>query len=89
MKMCRCRLMKTIQALAFSAHETALYLDGHPGDRRAIAYFNEQNEKLKDAVAAYEESYGPLRANGFDGDGGWTWVKGPWPWKYEANACEN
>ncbi len=89
MKMCRCRLMKTIQALAFSAHETSLYLDGHPNDRRAIAYFNTQNEKLKDAVATYEENFGPLTANGFDTGGEWTWIKGPWPWKYEANVCEN
>ncbi len=89
MKMCRCRLMKTIQTLAFAVHETALYLDGHPDDRRALSYFNSQNEKLRDAVAAYEESYGPLTANGFDDSGDWTWIKGPWPWKYEANVCEN
>ena len=89
MKMCKYRLMKTIQTLAFSAHETALYLDGHPDDRRAIAYFNEQNEKLQNAKATYEQNYGPLTANGFDGDDGWTWIKGPWPWKYEANVSTN
>ena len=49
MKLCRYRLMKTIQALAFSTHETALYLDGHPTDTRALAYYNTQNEKLRDA----------------------------------------
>ncbi len=89
MKTCKCKLMKTIQALAFSVHETALYLDGHPTDRRAISYFNAQNEKLREAAATYEENFGPLTSNGFSGDGDWTWIKGPWPWKYEANVCEN
>ena len=89
MKMCICRLMKTIQTLAFSVHETALYLDGHPNDRRAVSYFNEQNEKLQNAVATYEKNFGPLTASGFDGNDGWDWIKGPWPWKYEANVCGN
>ena len=89
MKLCRYRLMKTIQALAFSAHETALYLDGHPTDTRALAYYNTQNEKLRDAVAAYENNFGPITAQGFDGNEEWTWIKGPWPWKYEANVSEN
>ncbi len=81
--------MKTVQGLAFTVHETALYLDGHPTDRRAIAYFNEQNEKLRSAVAAYENNFGPLTANSFSGTEKWSWINGPWPWKYEANICEN
>jgi len=89
MKICKCKLMKTIQTLAFSLHETVLYLDGHPNDRRAISYYNTQNEKLQNAVAVYEENFGPLTANGFRGTDEWTWIKGPWPWKYEANVCEN
>ncbi len=89
MKVCRGKLMKTIQTLAFSVHETALYLDGHPNDRRAISYFNVQNEKLSQAVKSYENTFGPLTYTGFEGDGTWNWIDGPWPWKYEANVCEN
>ena len=89
MKICRNKLMRTIQSLAFSAHETALYLDGHPNDRRALSYFNGQNQKLKDAVAVYEDNFGPLTANGFQGNTTWTWIDGPWPWKYEANVNAN
>ncbi|MBR6916829.1 MAG: spore coat protein CotJB [Clostridia bacterium] len=81
--------MKTIQSLAFSVHETVLYLDGHPYDRRALAYYNEQNKLLSDAVASYEETYGPISANGATDMTKWTWISGPWPWKYEANVCEN
>jgi len=87
MKICRHKLMKQIQTLAFACHETVLYLDGHPNDRRAIAYFNMQNQKLDEAISVYEENFGPLTANGFNGGDTWTWIKGPWPWKYEANVA--
>ena len=86
MRPCRTRLMRQIQTYAFAAHETALYLDGHPTDRKALSYFNMQNEKLRAATAEYENSFGPLTANGFTGEDAWTWIDGPWPWKYEANA---
>ena len=86
MRMSKTRLMRQIQTLAFAAHEAALYLDGHPTDRKALAYFNMQNEKLREATAEYENNFGPLTANGFNGDDRWTWTDGPWPWKYEANA---
>ena len=81
MKLCRHRLMKEIQTLAFACHETALYLDGHPTDRRAITYFNAQNEKLKEATALYEENFGPLTANSVKYGSSWSWIDGPWPWK--------
>ena len=88
MKICRCRLMKEIQTAAFAAHETALYLDGHPNDKRALAYFNMQNEKMKNAVSVFEKNFGPITVNSFDGSDTWTWIDGPWPWEYAANVCE-
>ncbi|MBQ7669419.1 MAG: spore coat protein CotJB [Clostridia bacterium] len=79
-------LLKEIQTLSFVLNDTALYLDGHPTDRRAIAYYNTKNEKLAEMMAEYEENYGPLTQSGFYGTEKWTWIAGPWPWKYEANA---
>lgn len=87
MKLCKYKLMRQIQMLSFACHETALYLDGHPNDRRAVAFFDEKNSELKQAVNLYEQNFGPLTANSFDGNGSWTWIEGPWPWKYEANAA--
>ena len=88
MKPCRCRLMKKIQTLSFAVHETVLYLDGHPDDRLAVSYYNTQNAKLSQAISEYEDTFGPLTQNGFEGNGDWTWINGPWPWKYEANVCD-
>ena len=89
MKTCRCRMLKTVQALSFAVHETVLYLDGHPDDRAALDYYTAQKKKLDEAIYAYETTWGPLTANGAAGDGSWSWIKGPWPWKYDTNVCEN
>jgi len=86
MKPCKHRLMREIQTFAFASHEAALYLDGHPDDKRAIAYFNMQNNKLNNAVATYEQNFGPLTVGAVSEDDSWTWIKGPWPWEYDANA---
>lgn len=86
MRMCRCKLMKRIQTLSFAVNETVLYLDGHPCDRSALAYYHKQNNLLREAVREYEENYGPMTQHGVVGDT-WTWIKGPWPWQYEANIC--
>ena len=88
MKICRCHLMKEIQNAAFAAHEAALYLDGHPNDKRALAYFNMRNEKMKNAISLYEKNYGPITVNSYSGSEKWNWIDGPWPWEYEANVCE-
>ena len=87
--MCRCKLMKQIQTLSFIVHETVLYLDGHPNDRRAIAYYEMKNKELENAVAQYEDMFGPLTAYDVTGTERWTWIDGPWPWKYEANVEMN
>lgn len=87
MKICKCRMMKNVQMLAFSVHETVLYLDGHPNDKKALAYYYSQNEKLKQAVAAYESQFGPLTYKCVKDQDSWTWTKGPWPWEYSANVC--
>ena len=86
MKLCRYKLMRQIQALSFACHETALYLDGHPDDRRAVSYYNGKNNELKQALKLYEQNFGPITSHGFDGTEDWNWIKSPWPWKYEANA---
>lgn len=88
MKMCRCKYLRYIQTLSFAVHETVLYLDGHPCDKGALEYYRKNNALLKEAVSDYESKFGPLTYNGSCNAEEWTWYKGPWPWKYEANVCE-
>ena len=42
------RLLRRIQAEDFAVYETVLYLDGHPKNRQALAYY----QKHRDAAVA-------------------------------------
>lgn len=74
-------LMRKIQMYAFTAHECVLYLDCHPNNRKALEKHKNAVKSLNEAVAEYEEMYGPLTANASGGNGGWSWVHGKWPWQ--------
>ena len=81
----RCTLLRRVQIARFAAHEAVLYLDTHPNDAAALAYWRKYNALAADAAAAYEKKYGPLSVTAADGSP-WPWVSGPWPWEPEANA---
>ncbi|MBR7033341.1 MAG: spore coat protein CotJB [Clostridia bacterium] len=78
------KLFKMIRAYSFAVYETVLYLDGHPDDKRALAYYARYSEKLKDATNRYEKRYGPLTVYGAGGADKWTWTATPWPWEYDS-----
>ena len=80
----RAKLLRRVQIACFAAHEAKLYLDSHPGDTEAYAYFRRWTDTAAEATASYEAAYGPLTAEASNTD--WDWVSGPWPWDYEANA---
>ena len=79
------RHMKQIQAYSFAVKEAVLYLDTHPEDRVALAYFDKYRKLLKEAKCTYEEHYGPITADATDTSRGWAWVLEPWPWELDAN----
>ncbi|MBR5479972.1 MAG: spore coat protein CotJB [Clostridia bacterium] len=73
----------TLKALDFAIIETGLYLNTHPNDAKALAYFNKLTKERKDSLDVYHKNCGPLTI--FDGDAksSWDWVKTPWPWEME------
>lgn len=76
-------LLRRISELSFVTLETNLYLDGHPCEKEALAFFRKKTEELCRLTEEYEEEYGPLTAAG-DGYGDtWQWVKTKWPWEME------
>lgn len=81
-------LMRKVQMYAFVAHECALYLDCHPNNRKALEKHSAAVKELNAAVAEYENMYGPLTANSSDGNGGWSWIVGKWPWQNYDNMEE-
>ncbi|MDR2909044.1 MAG: spore coat protein CotJB [Oscillospiraceae bacterium] len=79
-------LLKRVQVCDFALNDVALFLDTHPDDQAAIAHYKKYMELRKRAVAEYEENFGPLTKESYDGGARWIWVDGPWPWQKEASV---
>ncbi|MBQ7820763.1 MAG: spore coat protein CotJB [Clostridia bacterium] len=75
----------SLHALAFALYETALYLDGHPNDRRAIEYYDKTRAQYEKELEKYERENGPVTMNSDAAtkNGTWQWVNTPWPWQNE------
>lgn len=78
------RLMRQIQVFSFAVYEAALYLDGHPHDKRAIEYYNRYQRKLAELTEKYERHFGPLTIRG-NNSSEWKWTNGAWPWEYSCD----
>ncbi len=77
----RQKLMRDVQMYDFSLLEAAEYLDGHPNDPNALAYFKTQQQRYQMAVDAYTARFGPLQFKTGDYNNTWTWMSDPWPWE--------
>ncbi|MCI8465065.1 MAG: spore coat protein CotJB [Lachnospiraceae bacterium] len=81
-------LMTQIYEYSFAVDDVLLYLDTHPDDQEALAYYKNMKEARAAAVGAYENQFGPLTKDGIkDCVDYWTWVNGPWPWEGGAGKC--
>ena len=56
----RNQLMEHINQVSFAVDEVKLYLDTHPCDSEALAYFHEMSAHRNDALKQYASAYGPL-----------------------------
>lgn len=80
----RMQQMKKIQEYNFMMIETGLYLDNQPDCEEAMTTFEKYRRLYLEAVAEYENCYGPLTYSGIDiKKDGWSWVNSPWPWEVE------
>ncbi|MCI8351945.1 MAG: spore coat protein CotJB [Oscillospiraceae bacterium] len=80
----RAMLLRRVQMYDFALQEARLFLDTHPTDVSAIAYFNKHKKLCEEAKAAFEKLYGPLTDDQEITSGRWEWVDNPWPWEKEA-----
>ncbi|MCL2678652.1 MAG: spore coat protein CotJB [Clostridiales bacterium] len=79
----RAEMLKKVQTFDFCAHEAALYLNNHPDNKSALAYFNRYLQLARRAAAEYEERFGPLSHQNHDESNRWRWADGPWPWEVD------
>ena len=57
------------------------YLDTHPFDKQAIAYFNHYNKIRMDLTRQFSEKYYPLQTSFSSDTTEWSWGLAPLPWK--------
>ncbi len=78
----RMQMLIDIMALEFTAVELNLFLDTHPGERRALDAYNATVVQLDELKREYEARFGPLTNFGYSAsDYPWRWVEEPWPWQ--------
>lgn len=76
-------LFSMINQVSFAVNDMTLYLDTHPDDDDAMAYFCENTALRKEFLKEYAARFGPLT---LDSDSEncrqcWDWVMQPWPWE--------
>ena len=78
------RLMQQIYEAGFVIDDVLLYLDTHPCDEEALAYYESFRKLYAKLVKDYTIHFGPLRVDQVDVSNHWAWVKTPWPWEIEG-----
>lgn len=78
----RQQLMDLINQSSFAVYDMLLYLDTHPDDMEAQAYYHKHSCIRRDALKEYARQYGPLTMDLIDDSSSdsWEWMRQPWPW---------
>ncbi len=74
------KLMYELQMYGFVLDEARLFLDTHPTNKEALAYYDKYSALYDDTKREFERVYGPLTANKSAVGDTWRWIDGGWPW---------
>ena len=76
------QLFQWINMVSFAMNDVLLYLDSHPCDKEALAYFHQVKSLREKALQEYASAYGPLTLDTVSWtDDKWKWTLEPWPWE--------
>ena len=78
------RYIADVYELGFVMVETALYLDTHPDDGEALAFYADMKHQYAEAVRLYNENVGPLSFYHVTNENYCNWVATPMPWEMEG-----
>lgn len=81
------QLLAMINQASFAMDDILLYLDTHPCDQAALNYYQYVTKLRREALEAYEATYGPLLVDHVQSSQYWTWVQGKWPWEGGNTVC--
>lgn len=80
-------MLRELMEVSFVLIETALYLNTHPDDERALRLHNNTSAQYDQLEAMYQAKYGPLRNTGMSRYP-WAYINDPWPWEINfINYC--
>lgn len=77
----RRQMLEWVSMLGFCALDMMLYLDTHPCDKDAIAYYRQCVNMYTQAKDQFEENFGPLQAKNSTAENCWAWADMPLPWE--------
>ena len=82
-KRCKKDLLDWINVVSFAVNDVTLFLDTHPTDQDALAYFHEYSKLRNEAMQEYAKYYGPLTIDTTmeSCTDRWNWINEPWPWQ--------
>jgi len=81
-KPCRQDLLNWINIVSFAVDDVKLFLDTHPCNQEALAYYEEYKVLRNKALKEYARYYGPLTVDTADTPADqWKWICDPWPWQ--------
>ena len=81
----RC-LLQQINEVSFAVNDILLYLDTHPDDEKALAFFEDVSDRRNQLLAEYAKDYGPLTVDTASKtcETSWKWSQQPFPWEREG-----
>lgn len=80
----RDQLLRNIGVVDFTVIELGLFLDTHPGDRRAMEYFNHYAQIKRQLSREFSRKYYPLTMAEANCENNWSWGEAPLPWEGEC-----
>ena len=77
------QLLNTINEVSFAVDDIKLYLDTHPEDEEALAFYRDKVMVRNEALRKYARLYGPLTIDTANesSDCRREWVIQPWHWE--------
>ena len=73
-------LLKRLMAADFALHETVLFLDSNPKNKKAMEYYKKMQAVREELAEQFRKNYGPLTYYEVKSSD-WNWTDCPWPWQ--------
>lgn len=77
------QLLCKINEVSFTVNDILLFLDTHPDDENALAFYEKYASERRKLMKEYSELYGPLTVDDALKSSleCWKWAQQPWPWE--------